>query len=105
MRGELDGQAIAQFVQHNREDFPRQLTIRANRRADFVEPDVGRLECLVEDIEAGCTHGGPANLRTARSFMLERLAENIVPLCRIWPRSTPLLNPAAGGALIFLGAA
>src|SRR5947207_6080350 len=39
MRREVEGQTIAQFVEHHREHFPRQLPIGPEPVGDLVEPD------------------------------------------------------------------
>src|SRR3546814_10289751 len=52
----IDRQSVAQLVQHGREHLPGDLPVGADLVDDLVQPDVGRLKRLVEDLESGDPH-------------------------------------------------
>jgi hypothetical protein len=56
MRRKLDRQPIPKLVQDDGKYLPRHLPIGTNRRINLVEPNIGRLQGLIEDIETGSAH-------------------------------------------------
>src|SRR4051794_13265295 len=57
VRRQLQGQPVPERVQHRAQDAVGALAVRSQPGRDLVEPSVGGLECLVEDLEAGGAHG------------------------------------------------
>src|SRR4051794_2801378 len=57
VRRQLQGQPVPERVQHRAQDAVGALAVRSQPGRDLVEPGVGGLECLVEDLEAGGAHG------------------------------------------------
>jgi hypothetical protein len=56
MRGLLDGQPVTKGAQHGPKRAIASLLVGADHLPDFVEPGVGDLEGLVDDVESGSTH-------------------------------------------------
>src|SRR6266545_1642102 len=69
MDREPDRETVAQGVQDRAEHMPRDLAVGAELGHDFVEPDMGRLQSLVEDVEAGGAH---ANLHDRTVGLYDR---------------------------------
>jgi hypothetical protein len=57
----VDGEAVAQRVRHGGEHAISSPAIRPGDLHDLLEPDVGGLHRLVEDIKSGCAHASPFN--------------------------------------------
>ena len=65
MHGQLQRNAVAHRAQDRAEHVPGGLPVGADLRHQFVEPDVGGLQCLVEDVETSRAHGKPPETANA----------------------------------------
>ena len=69
LRAEMNGQfqrnAVADGPQDGTEHVPGGLPIGADLRHQFIEPNMGGLKCLVEDIETSRAHGKPPETANA----------------------------------------
>src|SRR5687768_15279766 len=72
MGAELQRQPVAKLVKDDRKRLPRELPIGTEPVHDLVEPDIGRLERLVEDFESGGAHRRSSFHANPRSIANDR---------------------------------
>jgi hypothetical protein len=65
MDGQLQRNAVADGPQDGTQHVPGGLPIGADLRHQFIEPNMGGLQCLVEDIETSRAHGKPPETANA----------------------------------------
>src|SRR2546421_9845483 len=68
--------------------LPRHLPIRTERRNNLIEPNIGRLQGLVEDIKAGCAHRSSPSFGVSPT-KFQGMARNIVPGAGDHPPAIP----------------
>ena len=56
MRGEIERHAVSQDPEHRTQHVPGDVPVRTDRVRQLVEPDVRRLQGLVENIDSVSSH-------------------------------------------------